>query len=224
MDVGRPTTSSSSSTPTTAPNEAATQGAATDLEVQSRLTKLLRRCGGPSWRPARRSAGASRCRPSGWARWCRRPGYCGAKRAGEVVHLRVCLRGLPIVLEREPVRQPSGERPLQARVRIVWGSARPGRRSGHASRSAGRSVTGSPLGHSTAAHYGNRRGRLEAQVVMLVSAVLSRRSIAAIWPRQLNNYGSIWGRHLGGPTCQVALAARRGCVSPDWGTRWRAGP
>jgi hypothetical protein len=42
--------------------------------------------------------------------------------------------------------------------------------------------------------------------------------------RQLNNYGSIWGRHLGGPTCQVALAARRGCVSPDWGTRWPAGP
>src|SRR5665647_27134 len=129
MDVGRPTTSSSSSTPTTAPNEAATRGGATDLEVQSRPTKLPRRCGGPSWRPARRSAGASRCRPSGWARWCRRLDSCGAKRAGEVVHLRVCLRGLPIVLEREPVRRPSGKRPLKARVRILWGSARPGRRS-----------------------------------------------------------------------------------------------
>lgn len=30
--------------------------------------------------------------------------------------------------------------------------------------------------------------------------------------------------HLDGPIYQVALAARRGCVSPDWGTRWPEGP
>jgi hypothetical protein len=33
----------------------------------------------------------------------------GAKRAGELVHLRVCPRGLPDVLEREPVCQPAGK-------------------------------------------------------------------------------------------------------------------
>jgi hypothetical protein len=36
----------------------------------------------------------------------------GAKRAGEVVYLRVCLRGLPVVLAREPVCQPRAKRPL----------------------------------------------------------------------------------------------------------------
>lgn len=50
-------------------------------------------------------------------------------RRGRWCNRRVCLRGLPIVLEREPVRQPSGKHPLQARMRIVWGSARLGRRS-----------------------------------------------------------------------------------------------
>jgi hypothetical protein len=39
------------------------------------------------------------------------PAWIVVARSGrvEVVHLRVCLRGLPIVLEREPVRQPSGK-------------------------------------------------------------------------------------------------------------------
>jgi hypothetical protein len=41
-------------------------------------------------------------------------GLCGggAKRAGEVMNLWVRLRGLPVVLEREPVRQPTAKRPL----------------------------------------------------------------------------------------------------------------